>query len=495
MLVFLYICIFLGLFTYSSKDKFSMHIIFAFVFGFLCSIYATWWIHPSFQDFFYYESNFLDYCQTLTTYNQPLEEAGSPKRSRLAGIFPYILTKYVGSIDAIAISSVIWTGICFSCLYLWAFFLTDSKNAGLFAVFCALTLAPLYTMGRQINFYPAIIATLVMGGMTFTFWAKKKNTFRTFTLGVVIGVLLLIDLRGILWALTYWGGALVLICISLPYRKWLFRCFILHIPIVISWYIAQWAYPPNTMPLEYQTNIENFLSAQQYVKTEYQDGYIWGRRSLLSIFDLLIYLKEQAFVEITFEDYLKLRLNFIEKKQYDSNMNSLLFYSILPCLFLLRKPKIFCILLIGILPFMASWKGVFDFVEFHLRLYAQATPMLALCFGISMSTIISLIPCKRISIHSILYTILVCIFGYAMIWGHIDNSFTPKAPWQPKWYPKADELNKINEMLLDGALENTQDVRIQDCYTLIHEENQPWVRTYNVVYEKIQFLQPPNITR
>ena len=171
------------------------------------------------------------------------------------------------------------------------------------------------------------------------------------------------------------------------------------------------------MPLEFQTNIEHFLSAQPYMKTEFQKGYIWGRSTLLSILDLLIYLKEQASVEITFQDYLQLRLNFIEKHQYDANMNSLLFYSALPCFLLLRKPKVFCVFLIGIVPFVAAWKGVSDFVEFHLRLYAQSTPLLALCFGISMSTMISVIPFKQISIPSVFYTILVCIFGYAIVWG------------------------------------------------------------------------------
>ena len=69
--------------------------------------------------FRYFESDFLDYCYTLTTYDYPLEQAGSTYRSRLAGFSSYFLQDLFGTIDAIAVSSLVWTALCFSFLYFY----------------------------------------------------------------------------------------------------------------------------------------------------------------------------------------------------------------------------------------------------------------------------------------------------------------------------------------------------------------------------------------
>ena len=188
----LFIALILGLFKVKELPS-SILTACAIVLGIFATIFATWWIHPSFHDFRYFESDFLDYCYTLTTYDQPLSDNGSAYRSRFAGLSARLLQDTLGTIDAIAVSSLIWSGICFGLIFVIATHL-QNPTAGFFAVMFALPIAPLHTMGRLVNFYPTIIATMILGGACFALWSKKTSSLRTLLLGCSIAVLFLIDL-------------------------------------------------------------------------------------------------------------------------------------------------------------------------------------------------------------------------------------------------------------------------------------------------------------
>jgi hypothetical protein len=82
------------------------------------------------------------------------------------------------------------------------------------------------------------------------------------------------------------------------------------------------------------------------------------------------------------------------------------------------------------------------------------------------------------------------IVSYPLILGHVPNSFALNSPWHPNWFAKADELNRINEMVLENSGVQIRDERLIKCYEQIHSENQPWVRTYNYGYKILQPLKP-----
>ncbi len=490
MSIYIYIAGILGLFQNRAPPKYSLlsECLFALFLGGVATIFATWWIHPSQHDFPYFESDFLDYCYTLTTYDFPIEQSGSTYRSRLAGLSSYILRDFFGTIDAITVSSVLWTGLSFSLLYLCGKFL-HSSAAGFFVVTIALTIAPLHTLGRLVNFYPTIIATLLFGCATFAFWSQKINYKRTFILGVAIGLLLLIDLRGILWATTYWIGSLFFVLTTVSRRKW-FKFFLcLHIPILVAWFVGLWSYPPNTTPIEHQTSFvyKAIIWGTQHVQDKTLDGYVWGRSSLYSIIDLFVFLYEESSKEANFD---QLGIHLRDKTQYDKNMNILLYYAALPSLLLLRKPYRFMTLLICVTPFALAWKGVQSSGMFQLRIYAQATPLLAILSGVSMGVLIYHNPLKLYRFPKAINILILFIVSYPLIWGHIPNSFALNSPWHPNWFAKADELNRINEMVLENSGVQIRDERLIKCYEQIHSENQPWVRTYNYGYEILQPLKP-----
>jgi len=482
----------LGLFQ-TKKTSVFFNLSLCFLLGIFASIFATWWIHPHYHDFQYFESDFLDYCYTLSTYDLPLEEPGSTYRSRLSGVSSYFLQPLLGTIDAIAVSSVIWTGICFSLLYLCGYLL-HSSSAGIFVVMVALTIAPLHTMGRIINFYPTIIAILLLGCASFAYWSRRITAKRSVLLGLSIALLLLIDLRGILWATAYWFGAMLFISTKTPTSKWPKLLVCIHIPILLAWYIGQWSYAPNTTPLEHQTGFvyKNIIWGAQHLQERNLDGYVWGRSSLYSIVELFVFLFEESSKTSSVE---RSGMNLRDKIQYDYYMNVLLYYASLPCLLLLRKPTRLITLLICITPFALAWKGVQDAGIFHLRLYAQGVPILAILAGISTGLLIQHNPIKIIRTPHWVYYPLVLGISYCFMWGHIPNAFALNSPWHPRWFPKADELNRMNEMVLQNEGVQIKDERVIQCYDQILQENQPWVRTYNYGYQKLRFLEPPKPQR
>ena len=486
----LFIALFLGLF-HTKKVPLYIHVGIAIVLGLFAVIYATWWIHPSFHDFRYFESDFLDYCYTLTTYEQPLSENGSAYRSRFAGLSAYMLKEQFGTIDAIAVSSLIWTGVCFGLIYLIATQLQNS-TAGLFAVMFALSIAPLHTMGRLVNFYPTIIACMLSGGFCFVLWSSKNTLPRTFLLGCSLAALFLIDLRGVLWASMYWFGAVCWMIVTVPKRNWLRTIVILHLPIIVAWYLGPWAYPPNTTSIEQQTSFvyREFISGPQHVHNKKIEGYVWGRTGLYSIVELFMYLFEQAQREAP---NLTSHVNSRDKFQYDKSMHILLYYAVLTCI-LLRHPRRSFVFIVCVLPFGLAWKGVTDAKDFQLRLYAQAAPIFPIALGVAIGNIQKLFPVK-IRVPRIIFYPTVCMIAYRAMMGTPPNPYAIGQSWHPNWYPKADELNRINELVLEGKGVKIRDRRLVQCYEQILKEKQPWVRTYGYISRTLKPLKPPQFPR
>lgn len=487
----LFIALVLGLFRVKQTPK-LIGICCALLLGIFAVFFATWWVHPSFHDFRYFESDFLDYCYTLTTYDQPLSANGSAYRSRFAGLSSYMLQDILGTIDAIAVSSLIWTGICFSLIFLIAAQLQNT-TAGFFAVMFALSIAPLHTMGRLVNFYPTIIGTMLLGALCFAVWSKRSSNTRTILLGCSIAALFLIDLRGVLWATMYWLGTICWMLFCIPRRNWIKTLILLHIPIMIAWYLGPWAYPPNTTPIEQQTSFvyREFISGPQHVHNKKIEGYIWGRTGLYSIVELFVYLFEQSQREAP---NLTTHVNSRDKFQFDNNMHILLYYAILPCIFL-RHPKKTFVFLVCLLPFGLAWKGVTDAKDFQLRLYAQAAPIFAITCGVAMGAIQTVVPLKWIRIPRLIYYPAVCYLSYGVMMGTPSNPYALGQSWHPNWYPKADELNRINELVLAKKGVQIRDERLEQCYEQISEEKQPWVRTYAYISKKLKPLKPPQFPK
>ena len=91
--------------------------------------------------------------------------------------------------------------------------------------------------------------------------------------------------------------------------------------------------------------------------------------------------------------------------------------------------------------------------------------------------------------------LLMLGLSYCLVLGLIPNSFAVNAPWHPKWFAKSDELHRINEMIVEQETVKIQDVRLIKCHAQIQKENQPWVRTYDYVYQMLKPLHPPKRQR
>ena len=112
-----------------------------------------------------------------------------------------------------------------------------------------------------------------------------------------------------------------------------------------------------------------------------------------------------------------------------------------------------------------------------------------------LCTIQSFIPIKPFRIPRLLYYPAVCALAYGVIMGKPSNPYAIGQSWHPSWYPKADELNRINELVLEGKGVKIRDTRLVQCYEQISSEKQPWVRTYAYISKKLKPLKPPQFPR
>ena len=104
-------------------------------------------------------------------------------------------------------------------------------------------------------------------------------------------------------------------------------------------------------------------------------------------------------------------------------------------------------------------------------------------------------PIKAIRIPRIIYYPVVCVIAYGFMMDKPSSPYAIGQSWHPSWYPKADELNRINELVLENNGVQIRDTRLVQCYEQISKEKQPWVRTYAYISKKLKPLKPPQFPR
>ena len=130
----------------------------------------------------------------------------SPNRSRLSGLVAIATAGELGTQDALLANAWAGQGLLGAGLYLWGRSI-HSPVAGVASVLAACALVPLVVLGRMLTFYPVIVGTLTFAtGAVAVYW--RHPGARTATFAVLgIGLALLVDLRGLLWALPLLGLA------------------------------------------------------------------------------------------------------------------------------------------------------------------------------------------------------------------------------------------------------------------------------------------------
>ena len=146
-----------------------------------------------------------DYCNAILHLNGDPDVPWSIKRSKITGWLAAPLAQANGIMTALRASSIA-AAILVGCgLYAWGR-AAAGRTAGLLAVLAGLALAPLVLLSRILTFYPMVAAFLVVGAALAAAGIVSKNPKRLALTGLGMGLALLADVRGLVWA-GPWGLA------------------------------------------------------------------------------------------------------------------------------------------------------------------------------------------------------------------------------------------------------------------------------------------------
>ena len=197
-------------------------------------------------------SDFAQYCQIVDVLAHGDPSTLMTSRSVIAGWLPAAVVDSVGLIDALAISALLGSMVICGSLYLWGR-VVWGPTAGVAAVVLTGAMGPLAILPRDISFYTAIVACSVLAaaGVAATFRFRGPAPAALAGTGIALG--LLMDVRGVVWAVALVGPAMVAAAMrARGVRGAALRCALIVVPIVASWWVARSAFPEHTASLEGQ---------------------------------------------------------------------------------------------------------------------------------------------------------------------------------------------------------------------------------------------------
>jgi hypothetical protein len=162
-------------------------------------------------------------------------------------------------------------------------------------------------LSRMLNFYPEIIASFVLASAAAAWAIRSRTPWSMLWAGLGIGVVLLMDVRGLMWALPLFGGVALAALLGKQQEYGTGRAnpllllSSLCLPIVISYLLGDWAYPDNTTTLEQQVDLRLLFNTHgatgsEFLPTydDYDTHFRWGRSAIQEIPLTLWFLLEQA---------------------------------------------------------------------------------------------------------------------------------------------------------------------------------------------------------
>ena len=254
-------------------------------------------------------TDFMDYCGGLGSMIMDNEAGWPAKRSRAAAWLPATLAESVGILEGLAMGAVVSTMLIGTGLYLWAAAL-GGRESGLMAVLAAMAMGPLVLLSHMLSYYPEMIAAFVLAAAAAA-WAIRVRSIPTMCLaGLGIGAVLLIDVRGLLWGLPFFGGTALaaILCdwgkdgVSDQQKRVrsLGLIVALLLPVFLSYQLGAWAFPEHTTSLELQTDLRPLFHKRGATGIEFlppyelDSEYRWGRSSVLDIPQTLGFLVDQS---------------------------------------------------------------------------------------------------------------------------------------------------------------------------------------------------------
>lgn len=243
-------------------------------------------------------SDFGQYCESLAAFRSSGLDGWVPQRSLVAGSLPGLFAESLGIVDGLLVGATLSHVAMAIGLFLWAR-AAHSRMAGVTAALMATAVAPLVHLSRTVTFYPETVAVCVLSaaGAVLSMRYRRLPAFAFSALAS--GLVLLVDVRGLLWALPAVGITLVAAMLAPRLHRKLLGVVFVVAALAASHEVGKRTTWDTSPSLELQTvyyvdeAIRRFQPNQRGLDTEnYMTGsqFIWGRSGTSTIPQTLRFL-------------------------------------------------------------------------------------------------------------------------------------------------------------------------------------------------------------
>jgi hypothetical protein len=388
-------------------------------------------------------ADMVDYCNSILHLRGDPEVPWSLKRSRLTGLIATALAEHQGIMGGLRGSSVVATTLIGGGLYLWGR-VASGRTAGIVAVAAALALSPLVLLPRILTFYPMVSAFLVLGAVGVTAGIVHKAPRALGLAGAGIGLALLADARGLVWAVPWAAGALVAVWHCADRKRamlWLMA------PLLLSFLAARWSYPEGAVSFEKQLDVRPLYLIYGSEDPAHQPphgtggDFVWGRSAPWRLPQTGWFILQQLQLDPP-DNFPPDVSAFLADDHLSPLVPVWIGAGLLALGISVRRPRHLLAVAAGTVPFAIAFYGQQGMAEIRVRFLCQALPGLALLVGVAVGGLVDRLPGPLSGKPGQSHPVRAIIGGgllLAVTMGEIPTAASPWARWRRPW-PVVGEL-------------------------------------------------------
>ena len=384
-----------------------------------------------------------DYCNAILHLLGEPDVPWSIKRSKITGWVAVALTEENGIMSALRTSSAVATCLVGGGLFLWGR-IAAGRTAGLLAAMAGLALSPLVLLPRILTFYPMVAAFFVLGAVGETAGIVHRSPKALAFAGAGIGLALLGDVRGLVWAVPWTVGALIAVLISTNKKRAL-KWFLM--PLAISFAIGNWSYTDDAVSFEEQLDVrplfEMYGSKDPAHQPPYDSGgnFVWGHSGPWRLPQTGWFILKQLTLKPP--PWFPPPVSRFAANNHLEPMKPLwVGAGLLAVLCLIRRPRALLAVACTVTPFAIAFHGQTGMAEIRVRFLCQIMPALALLIGVSLGRLVDLIPGPFRTWNEGSHPVRSVAAGgllLAVVTGEVSTAASPWARWRRPW-PVVSEL-------------------------------------------------------
>lgn len=441
----------------TQRSQYRFGLVVALILGLSTLWSSAWYTTVSF-----FESDFAEYCVAVIELDGDFTQADiPPKRTRLAALLPALLSKLTGIMNGFALSSMVTTVLAFVFVFVWATAL-GGVGAGMYSVGILSLMTPMVLMPRFLTFYPPIVLVTIFAAAGLALWGRFRTPITALMCGLGVAACLLIDVRGVVWAVPFWIGGVCLLSFNVKAQN-ILSALLLHIPIWGSWFGGWWSYSSNASSLEKQLDVRPLYVGFDELNPLFQppwtvdSGFVWGWFEPTQIVDTVRFIWIQRSYPVP-EEFLKWQLTA------DGPRDEMAFWTLAMGLGVLcslgtmfyrtfgkGKTERILLLLCTLSPFLLLFHSLQSMVEQHIRFTMHTMPGVAVAIGIGMA----IRPPSKFGLklwyrvptrlRTAIWFIAVVALVYGIHFAQV-SPFYAKAEWRHAWRLNATDWSRMVNM-------------------------------------------------